>query len=137
MFHARELLPDGNVGAVVLQHRVGLTPVGKAGQIENADCDLADPEPIVEETAEIEPAFDRTPRINMRDCNQLDVGFRNNVGCPLHGYWVNPNDSTCEEKFKLHLGTNPMSQTLKAGFMPAFFMPSLLCMANCEPAPQS
>lgn len=50
----------------------------------------------------------------------MDVGFRNAVGCPLHGYYVslestnagteqdggNLADVTCKETFKFHLGTN-------------------------------
>lgn len=112
VFHAREVLPDGSVGRVLLQHRTGLIPVGE--HLANAlTCSLEDPEPLVEQVDEtapvvtIDPAYQRTPLKPLRDCNQLSLAFRNKAGCPLHGYFVRP--ASCQEIFKLHLGTQ--SQT--------------------------
>ena len=98
VFYARELLPGGGLGRVVMQHRVGLVPVGA-----NFDASLCptldDPEPVRNNTV-----FARTqPAVNKR-CHQMDIGFRNQAGCPIHGYFVSQGD--CKEHFKLHLGVN-------------------------------
>jgi len=100
-FHARELRADGTLGDVLLQHRVGLIPVG--ANADNLECPLDDPEPIKN------PNFKRTPPVINRPCHTLDIGFRNLAGCPLHGYYVRTDEDVCEENFKFHLGVNPLT----------------------------
>lgn len=73
-------------------------------------------EPINPETAERKQEWKRTPRPKTRPCNTIDVGFRNEAGCPLHVYWANhieevPTEGfNCGEQFKFHLGTKPATQ---------------------------
>lgn len=114
VYHAREVEADGTVGQVVLQHRVGLIPIGKP---DNLHCDLSKPdvEPVDPDTADRVEEFARTPT-RRATCNIIDIGFRNEAGCPLHLYWAGGNDDTpdsgfnCGEKFKMHLGTKPATQ---------------------------
>jgi len=111
VFHAREVLEDGSTGRVLLQHRVGLIPIGEQAASDGRlmGCNLHDPEPIVEQVVDqvvqqtVAPEYQRTPLKPMMDCNQIAMGFRNRAGCPLHGYFIQAN--TCHEVFKLHLGT--------------------------------
>jgi hypothetical protein len=101
VFVVRELLKSGAAGPLLLQHRVGLIPVGENQALE-LECSLEDPEPIQGEKRH--PAFARTPSPPLRPCNTLDVGFRNVAGCPLHGYYVRGDGKSCSEHFKFHLG---------------------------------
>jgi hypothetical protein len=131
VIHVRQLKQDGSLGLVLLQHRAGLIPVG-AKAADSLLCPLDDPEPIITVTpkpkpkepnvpvapiAVWDPKFERTERPlqlvrkvgakrvirpNLKECNQLDVGFRNLAGCPLNGYFVRPG--SCEEVFRYHLG---------------------------------
>ena len=111
VFHARTFDPEtGNLGPVVLQHRMGLIPVGAHAQ--ELVCPEDDPEPLVtpkEPSTEPQrdPNFKRTtPTIN-RPCNTMDIGFRNMANCPLHGYYIaRREESSCQEQFKFHLGKN-------------------------------
>jgi len=117
--------------AVLLQHRVGLVPVtNKYGHELNCDPNDPDLEPIVEVAgvADLDPNFAREqPRVD-RPCNTLDIGFRNEVGCPLNAYYTGmyqmkgvakprgenfpfangaagPHTAkSCHEVFKFHLG---------------------------------
>lgn len=108
VFHVRELRPDGTPGRLLVQHRVGLVPIG--ANMDPAllvNCPLQDVEPVKN------PNFQRTPALIDRPCNSVDVGFRNVAGCPIHGYFVNThnndgngNDNTCTEEFKFHLGVH-------------------------------
>jgi hypothetical protein len=124
VYHAREVTPEGP-GMVLLQHRAGLIPLGNPNDV--CDATLPDVEPIRPHanTAERAPGFRRTSTHSNRKCNTLDIGFRNQVGCPLHVYWANnlgggvdgsdvpqiPTQGfTCSEKFKFHLGTKPATQ---------------------------
>ena len=52
-------------------------------------------------------------------CNIVDIGFRNQVGCPLSVYWDNNNlvddnvpdeGLTCGEMYKFHMGTKAAPQ---------------------------
>lgn len=116
VFYARELLEDGHAGEVLLQHRVGLIPVGAHLADQITDCPETDPEPLKDN--ERAPEFRRTTSVPIRPCHTIDVGFRNVLGCPLHGYYVSLestnagteegdiSDVTCTEAFKFHLGTN-------------------------------
>ena len=107
VFHARELLPDGTTGRILLQHRVGLIPVG-ANAARRLVCPDSDTEPIVtldDGTEDTDPEFQRTPEREYKDCNTIEIGFRNVAGCPLHGYYLRPN--SCDESFKFHLGVEP------------------------------
>lgn len=87
VYHVREI--DGETGApgnVLLQHRAGLVPIGNPRQYE-CDASLPDVEPLDPETAARKEEFSRTPTHKHRRCNTIDIGFRNQVGCPLHLYW--------------------------------------------------
>jgi hypothetical protein len=91
VFHVREILKDGGMGQVLLQHRVGLVPVtNKYGHELNCDPNDPDLEPKVEVNGvpDIDPNYARElPRVD-RPCNTLDIGFRNEVGCPLNAYYT-------------------------------------------------
>lgn len=102
-FHARMLYADGSAGPVVLQHRVGLIPVGQGHN--QLSCPTDDIEPIVNGTRA--PKYARgAPEVG-RPCHTMDVGFRNHANCPLHGYYLRQGaDDSCQENFRFHLGTN-------------------------------
>jgi len=91
VFHTREILKDGSMGQVLMQHRVGLIPVtNKYGH--ELECDPLEPdiEPVVEVAPGLvdrDPNFAREAPRAMRPCNVLDIGFRNTVGCPLNAYY--------------------------------------------------
>lgn len=104
-FQARQLLPDGSAGPVLMQHRVGLIPIGSNIPPELLmNCPVEDIEPIREDTTR-DPFYARTPPAQGRPCHTLDVAFRNVAGCPMHGYYVSPADNDdCQETFKFHLG---------------------------------
>lgn len=92
VFHAREILKDGSMGQVLMQHRVGLIPVtNKYGHELQCDPNDPDPEPLVEVSpgqVDRDPNFAREAPRTMRPCNTLDIGFRNEVGCPLNAYYT-------------------------------------------------
>lgn len=139
VFHLRTLTQDGTQGDLVMQHRIGLIPVGQhlASQLV---CGREDPEPVVEKITETnekeivrEEAFAREAPQILRPCNTMDIGFRNMAGCPLNGYYIlaeeqvqngavaNPDDprlndglSSCTEIFRFHLG---LEQTHLNDFM--------------------
>jgi hypothetical protein len=114
-YNVREAIEDGSVGNVLLQHRAGLVAIGNPNQL-SCDARQPDVEPVDPETAVREQVFSRTPTHRKRPCNTIDIGFRNQVGCPLHVYWANrlgdvPSEGfTCDEKYKFHLGTKPATQ---------------------------
>lgn len=91
VFHTREILKDGSMGQVLMQHRVGLIPVqNKYGHELQCDPSEPDPEPVVEvQPGQMnrDPNFAREAPRSMRLCNALDIGFRNEVGCPLNAYY--------------------------------------------------
>jgi len=110
VFHAREINPeDGTAGKVLLQHRAGLIGVGMKAR-PWLTCSKDDPEPVVVQEEPVhatlrDPNFARTPEPpTLKQCNAMDIGFRNMAGCPLDVYWQAPD--TCQERFKFHLGTN-------------------------------
>ena len=115
VYHVREIDDDGNVGRVVLQHRVGLIPIGNPRGLQ---CDLSKPdvEPVDPKTAVIIQEYTRPPVPEVRRCNIVDVSFRNQAGCPLHVYWASGTKTipetgfNCGEKFRFHLGTKPATQ---------------------------
>jgi hypothetical protein len=88
----REILKDGGMGQVLLQHRVGLIPItNKYGHELNCDPNDPDPEPVVEVgngQVDRDPNFAREAPRTYRPCNVLDVGFRNEVGCPINAYYT-------------------------------------------------
>jgi hypothetical protein len=106
-FVVREVLKSGVAGNVLLQHRVGLIPVG-ANMINNIACPKEDIEPKIDENTTA-PVFQRTPTAVNRPCNTLDIGFRNVASCPLHGYFVSGEGESCREEFKLHLGVQSIT----------------------------
>jgi hypothetical protein len=114
VYHAREITEEGP-GNILLQHRAGLVPLGNPNAY-SCDASLPDIEPATPETAEREPEYARTPTHEVRRCNTIDLGFRNQVGCPLHVYWAGnleevPEEGfNCGEKFKFHVGTKPATQ---------------------------
>jgi hypothetical protein len=79
--------------------------------------------PFNPDTGATLPAFQRTKTHPVRPCNTIDVGFRNQVGCPIHVYWANrlsevPDEGfSCGEKFRFHLGTKPAPQDVSIHFM--------------------
>lgn len=111
VFYARELTTDDDstggiptLGNVLLQHRTGLIPVGQHAHF--LTCPIVDVEPTIEnlKTGQCSraPEYERTMYRQLKECNLLDIGFRNMAHCPVHAYWVQPD--TCEETFKFHLG---------------------------------
>lgn len=114
VYHAREITEEGP-GNILLQHRAGLVPLGNPNAY-SCDASLPDVEPVMPETAERELEFARTPTHEQRKCNTIDLGFRNQVGCPLHVYWagnlkeVPDQGFNCGEQFKFHVGTKPATQ---------------------------
>jgi hypothetical protein len=115
VYHVREITHTGGPGDVLLQHRAGLIPIGNPTQY-NCDATLPDVEPVNPETAARKQEFSRTPTHPTRPCNTIDLGFRNQAGCPLHIYWANQlheipaQGFSCGEQFRFHLGTKPASQ---------------------------
>jgi hypothetical protein len=117
VYHVRALDKDYQSGQVLLQHRVGLIPLGNPNSVA---CDASQPdvEPISPQTAETVEPFRRTPTHPVRQCNTMDVGFRNQVGCPLNVYWAGTTSEkdvpttgfVCGEQFRFHLGTKPATQ---------------------------
>lgn len=115
VYHVREIQEDGSPGTVLLQHRAGLIPIGNP---RDFDCDATSPdvEPFDPKTEVQVTQFQRVPTHPVRPCNTIDVGFRNQVGCPIHMYWANqlsdvPGQGfSCGEKFRFHLGTKPAPQ---------------------------
>lgn len=99
-FTAREVLKSGVAGSVLLQHRVGLIPIGT--QVDNLECPVEDIEPMVEDIRA--PEFQRVAPELHRPCNTMDVGFRNHANCPLHVYYVSGEGESCTEAFRFHLG---------------------------------
>jgi hypothetical protein len=85
VYHVREISEDGTPGDVLLQHRAGLVSLKNRKQYP-CDASTPDVEPINPETAERKDEWARTPRLKVRPCNTVDVGFRNEAGCPLHVY---------------------------------------------------
>lgn len=135
VFHVREFF-NRDPGELLLQHRVGLVPVGQGRN--DLECPTEDPEPLRDDNPEpLEnssnkraPEYMRRPPVVDRPCNTIDFGFRNEANCPLHGYWIKPppppsssskqqqeeeednQSSTCEEMFKFHLGLDDQSTIL-------------------------
>ena len=118
VYHVREIDQEtGGPGDILLQHRAGLIPLGNPQGL-SCDASLPDVEPVNPDTGETLPNVKRTPTHKFRRCNTMDIGFRNQAGCPLHVYWASFLDSSdlpsegfsCGEKFRLHLGTNHASQ---------------------------
>ncbi|KAL7556175.1 hypothetical protein ACA910_000954 [Epithemia clementina (nom. ined.)] len=110
VFHARSFDTEtGTLGPVLLQHRMGLIPVGTNAQ--ELACPVDDPQPMITTATEEprpDPKFVRADPMTNRRCNTIDIGFRNMANCPLHGYYLgkDSNSTTCQEKFKFHLGLN-------------------------------
>jgi hypothetical protein len=115
VYHVREIQDDGTPGSILLQHRAGLIPIGNP---RDYDCDASslDVEPFDPDTGAQVVAFQRQKTHPVRPCNTIDVGFRNQVGCPVHMYWANqlsdvPGQGfSCGEKFRFHLGIKPAPQ---------------------------
>jgi hypothetical protein len=116
VYHVREIDEDGNPGRVILQHREGLISIGNLDQLPCAGGNKPDVEPVNPETGERAEQYSRTLSQGNRRYNPIDVGFRNQAGCPLDVYWANqlidvPTDGfSCGEKFKFHLGTKAATQ---------------------------
>jgi hypothetical protein len=126
VYHVREIIEDNGgataLGNIVLQHRVGMIPIGKPSDT-NKYCDLSEkPPPLDVEpyTPGLELKQIEFGRLDTKDrpCNTIDVGFRNQVGCPLSVYYANtlhmtevPDEGfSCDEKYIFHMGTQPSSQ---------------------------
>lgn len=108
-------LPYNLVAIVLIQHRAGLVPIGNPHDYP-CDASLPDVEPYNPDTGARPVEFQRRKTHPVRPCNTIDVGFRNQVGCPLHVYWANQLSDvpdagfSCGEKFRFHLGTKPAPQ---------------------------
>lgn len=113
VYHVREIDEDGNMGNVVLQHRAGMIPLGNPHDF-SCGADNIDVEPYSGETEDDskpqkEPGRGEDLR---RSCNTIDIGFRNELECPLSVYWaknlvdVPDQGFSCDEKYKFHMGTN-------------------------------
>lgn len=104
------------------QHRAGLVPIGNPHDYP-CDASLPDVPPMDPNTGVTLPAFQRKKTHPFRPCNTIDVGFRNQVGCPVHMYWARgladvPEEGfNCGEKFRFHLGTKPAPQDVSDGFV--------------------
>jgi hypothetical protein len=96
---------------------IGFRPMGEG--VTGLTCPNIDVEPVVKaaETGMrmMAPKFARTDPpagVHQRDCNHIDIGFRNAANCPLHGYYIQPGaplNSCPKEEFKLHLGVDPIT----------------------------
>lgn len=109
----------GIIGPILLQHRIGFIPIGIEYLKKNIQfqCPTVDIEPMNPITHKIESEYSRTPRpVPLKHCHSIDLGFRNMLNCPIHGYYVTKqqsqesqsgdvNDMICSERFKFHLGT--------------------------------
>jgi hypothetical protein len=103
-FVVREVLKSGVAGNVLLQHRVGLIPIGGNTAVDLECSDYIDTEPMQGNVTA--PAFQRTEvAATSLPCHAMNIGFRNVAKCPLHGYFVSGEGDQCQEKFKFHLGT--------------------------------
>jgi hypothetical protein len=126
VYHVREILKDGSMGQVLLQHRVGYYPVtNKYGH--ELDCNPLEPdhEPVIvkKDGATVkDPNYGRQPAKPFRPCNVIDIGFRNEVGCPINAYYTGTyalkgiakprgnatelahTAKSCHEVFQFHLG---------------------------------
>jgi hypothetical protein len=110
---------DPETGAVErpLTQRASLVSVGNPHDYPR-DVSLPDVPPFDPETGAIEQPFQRPSTHAERPCNTIDVGFRNQLGCPLHVYWANhlsdvPDEGfSCGEKFRFHLGNKPAPQNV-------------------------
>lgn len=125
VFYVRELLPDGALGNILLQHRPGL--VGFTNRFhQDLDCShYQDHEPVVEvkpktpqrklttprpKVVKTDPKFERTPEHRSESCNTIYQGFRNMMpNCPLHVYYSGQQpgldgEMQCKEEFRFHLG---------------------------------
>mmetsp|Transcript_39126 Transcript_39126/g.76337 ORF Transcript_39126/g.76337 Transcript_39126/m.76337 type:complete len:422 (-) Transcript_39126:162-1427(-) len=121
-FLARELLEDASggggtkAGRILLKHRSGLIYVrNEKGALCPEDA-FHDPEPTGDEAEnKISAPFDPDP-----DCNPLDKGFINKVGCGIDLYFATGGNYTLTpaafpkghepphcEQFAFHIGVNP------------------------------
>jgi len=122
VYHVREIDDDGALGNIVLQHRIGMIPIGNPNDNHQCDATSLDVEPyspgleLEEQEFGREGASDWTEGTRDRPCNTIDIGFRNQVGCPLSVYWANaleevPEEGfSCAEKYRFHMGTQASSQ---------------------------
>lgn len=75
-----------------------------------------DPEPLTVDKTERVLEFRREPPAPVRkECNGLEIGFRNRSPCPLHASWVNSHQQ-CAEHFRFHLGVES-NKTSESNFM--------------------
>jgi len=115
VYHVREIGDDGALGNIVLQHRVGMIPIGNPHNNIQCDAKSLDVEPYSPGLELEEPEFGREG-VRERPCNTIDIGFRNQVGCPLSVYWANTLEEvpeqgfSCAEKYHFHMGTQASSQ---------------------------
>ncbi|OEU22086.1 hypothetical protein FRACYDRAFT_267155, partial [Fragilariopsis cylindrus CCMP1102] len=118
VYHVREIIDDGALGNIVLQHRIGMIPIGEPS--DNNYCDSTAKKPLDVEpyTPGLELKQTESGRLDTRDrpCNTIDIGFRNQVGCPLSVYYastlteVPDKGFSCDETYKFHMGTQGSSQ---------------------------
>ncbi|MGK3758578.1 MAG: hypothetical protein ACI8RD_010893 [Bacillariaceae sp.] len=115
VYHVREIIDDGALGNIVLQHRIGMIPIGKPSDRNYCAKKPLDVEPY---TPDLELKKTESGRLGTSDrpCNTIDIGFRNQVGCPLSVYYastlteVPDKGFSCDENYKFHMGTQSSSQ---------------------------
>jgi len=122
VYHVREIDDDGALGNIVLQHRVGMIPIGNPHGDNQCDATSLDVEPYSPGLELEEQEFGRASKKDWREgkrdwaCNMIYIGFRNQLGCPLSVYWANTLEEvpeqgfSCDEKYRFHMGTQASSQ---------------------------
>jgi hypothetical protein len=100
VFHVRS---SGEHAELLLQHRVGLIPIGAKPPSPDVCA-----EPMAPALIETQEAT-RQPRAeyDWTTCNVVDLGFRNQGTQAVNGFWV--DTVTCQEHLKFQLGLNAQS----------------------------
>jgi len=144
VYHVHAIDENGGLGDVVLQHRAGMIPLGrsqKAATIPQGGTNdsslpdglaglnlagkkgtkLIDAEPVDRELLEQPKPKQRQQEVGREDakkrnCNTVDVGFRNEAGFPLSVYWASNLEEipvhgfSCAESYKFHMGVKAATQ---------------------------
>ena len=97
LFHVRALGKDGAPGRLLLRHRAGMHFVKNPN---NIPCDLPEGKSDTDYFKEREDTGCHT------DCNFVNAGFLNKVGCGVDVYWRGggPSAPRACERFSFHLG---------------------------------
>jgi hypothetical protein len=98
---------DTETEEVLLEHRVGLIPIGQREKEELPKGVTVPLKPDVPAREQIRAPLAQT--FDWSTCNVVAIGFRNEaMQGDLHGFWVDTfSEGDCTEHFKFQLGTNP------------------------------